>query len=59
MDRGARVGRGKGYVMTSVTAERSARKVGGGGESESQDDLTGRPWGNSVLVAKVDTRDMA
>jgi hypothetical protein len=43
MDRGENgrkgMGNGKGYVMTSITAGRSARKVGG--ESESQDDLTG------------------
>lgn len=50
---------GRGFVMTSVTAGRSGRKVGGGGES--QDDLTeGRGYGlERVLVAKVDVHDMA
>lgn len=50
---------GRGFTMTTVTAGRSARKGGGG--SESQDDLTAGWEGGSerVLVAKVDVHDMA
>ncbi|KAH8778273.1 hypothetical protein F5882DRAFT_440670 [Hyaloscypha sp. PMI_1271] len=50
---------GRGFTMTTVTAGRSARKGGGG--SESQDDLTAGWEGGSerVLIAKVDVHDMA
>ncbi|KAE9379385.1 hypothetical protein N431DRAFT_434387 [Stipitochalara longipes BDJ] len=53
------IDKGRGFVMTTVTAGRSGRKVGGGGES--QDDLTDG-WVNGherVLIAKADVHDMA
>jgi hypothetical protein len=50
--------KGRGFVMTTVTAGRGGRRVG---EGESQDDLTGG-WANPhgpVLVAKGGVHDMA
>lgn len=50
---------GKGFVMTTITAGRSGKKMGG--RSESQDDLTqGLEYGHErVLVAKMVVHEMA